>query len=302
MSQFDVVILTESRYVNPKKVDDYIQNILTEDGLLKNALERLGLKVVRKDWADPNFDWATTTCAVFRSTWDYFDRFDEFKSWLDKVEPLTKFINPIHQIRWNMDKWYLQDLESKGMNVVETLYLKKGEERSLVQIFKESRFKEAILKPTIAGAARHTYRLNSSTLNEYESIFENLIECEDMMLQPFQYNILEKGEVSFVVIGGTYTHSVLKKGKEGDFRVQDDFGGTLHEYNPSEEEITFAEDVAKACDPVPSYARVDVMWDNEGELAVSEVELIEPELWFRRNKNAADRLAEVIASRLKNIS
>lgn len=35
MSEFDVVILTESRYLNPEKVNDYIQNILTEEELLK---------------------------------------------------------------------------------------------------------------------------------------------------------------------------------------------------------------------------------------------------------------------------
>ena len=80
MNQFDVVILTESRYLNPEKVNNYIQNILTEEDLLKKALEKHGLKVVRKDWADPDFDWGSTKCAIFRTTWDYFDRFEEFKA------------------------------------------------------------------------------------------------------------------------------------------------------------------------------------------------------------------------------
>ncbi len=294
MSQFDVVILTESRYVNPKKVNDYIQNLLTEDELLKSALENLGLKVVRKDWADPDFDWSTTKCAVFRTTWDYFDKFDEFKSWLAKVESQTAFINSIPQVKWNMDKWYLKDLVSQGIRVVETKYIKQGEKKSLAKCIAETGWEEVILKPTIAGAARHTYRLNSRNIVDHESIFRTLIANEDMMIQPFQYNIMEKGEISFMVIGGKYTHSVLKKGKKGDFRVQDDFGGTLHEFTPSVEEIEFAETVVQACDPLPAYARVDIMWDNEGELAVSEVELIEPELWFRRNPIAAEKLAEVI--------
>lgn len=298
MSQFDVVILTESRYLNPKKTNDYTQNVLTEDGLLKEALESLGLKVARKDWADPTFDWGSTKSAIFRSTWDYFDRFDEFKSWLKKVENQTQFFNPISQIQWNMDKWYLQDLAERGINVVETLYIKKGESRSLTHIFNETGFEEIILKPTIAGAARHTYRLNAENIEEYEILFRSLIKSEDMMLQPFQYHIMNKGEVSFIVIGGVYTHSVLKKGKKGDFRVQDDFGGTLHNYEPTAAEIEFAEKAVQACNPLPAYARVDVMWNNDGELAVSEVELIEPELWFRRNKKAAGRLAAVINLKL----
>ncbi|MFV1884530.1 MAG: ATP-grasp domain-containing protein [Balneola sp.] len=299
MKKFDVVILTESRYLNPTKVNDYIQNVLTEDGLLQASLEELGLKVARKDWADPDFDWSTTKSAVFRTTWDYFDRFEEFKTWLKRVESQTQFFNPVSQIRWNMDKWYLLDLKGKGIRIVETRYIERGERRPLAEVIAETNWEEVILKPTIAGAARHTYRLNKDNIEEHESIFRSLIENEDMMIQPFQKNIMIKGEVSFMVIGGRYTHSVLKKGKSGDFRVQDDFGGSLHEYNPSPEEITFAEEVAKACVPLPAYARVDVMWDNEGELAVSEVELIEPELWFRRNKKAAEKLAGVIVGKLK---
>jgi len=74
--------------------------------------------------------------------------------------------------------------------------------------------------------------------------------------------------------------------------VQDDYGGTIHLYAPSPEEIAFAEKAVKACSPVPLYARVDVIWDNNNELAIIELELIEPELWFRKNDKAADLLAE----------
>ena len=34
MKEFDVVLLTDSRYVNPSKVDQYIENVLNEDGLV----------------------------------------------------------------------------------------------------------------------------------------------------------------------------------------------------------------------------------------------------------------------------
>ncbi|MEQ9264871.1 MAG: hypothetical protein RLN81_06590 [Balneolaceae bacterium] len=295
MKEFDVVILTESRYLNPDTVDDYIQNVLTEDELLKSELESLGLKVSRKDWSDLDFDWSTTRSAVFRTTWDYFDRFSEFKEWLSKVESLTQFFNPISQIKWNMDKWYLNDLRKKGIHVVETIYIKKGEKRSLRELVQASEFLDIILKPTIAGAARHTYKINVQNVADYQEIFEELIQNEDFMIQPFQYNITEKGEISFMVIDGKFTHAILKKARPGDFRVQDDFGGTVHSYIASKNEIEFAEEVVRACNPLPAYARVDVMWDNENRLAVSEVELVEPELWFRECKEAARLLAKTIA-------
>lgn len=295
MKEFDVVILTESRYLSPVTVDDYIRNVLTEDELLKLELESLGLKVSRKDWADPDFDWNTTRSAVFRTTWDYFDRFSEFKEWLSKVESLTQFFNPISQIKWNMDKWYLNDLRDKGVHVVETMYIRKGEKKSLRELVQASEWSDIILKPTIAGAARHTYKINVQNVADYQEIFEELIQNEDFMIQPFQYNITKKGEISFMVMDGKFTHAILKKAKSGDFRVQDDFGGTVHNYTASENEIEFAEEVVRACEPLPAYARVDVMWDNENRLAVSEVELVEPELWFRECKEAARLLAETIA-------
>ena len=46
MKEFDVVLLTDSRYVNPSKIDPYIQNVLTEDGLVMEGLEKLNLKNV----------------------------------------------------------------------------------------------------------------------------------------------------------------------------------------------------------------------------------------------------------------
>ncbi len=74
---FDVVILTDNRYVTPEKTDWYINQVLLEDRLLQTALENKGLKVTKKNWADEKFDWGTTKYAIFRTTWDYFDRFEE---------------------------------------------------------------------------------------------------------------------------------------------------------------------------------------------------------------------------------
>ena len=116
-----------------------------------------------------------------------------------------------------------------------------------------------------------------------------------MLLQEFKNNILTKGEVAFMLFGGRYSHAILKKAKQGDYRVQDDFGGTVHDYTPTAVEIAFDEKTVAACSPVPVYARVDVIWDNENQLCVSELELIEPELWFRTCSGAADLFAEEVA-------
>ena len=297
---FDVTILTESRYVNPTNPDWYDEQVLTEDRLVSEALEKKGLKVQRKDWADATVDWSKTRIILFRSTWDYFNRFEEFSKWLTLVSDQTVLMNPAELIHWNIDKRYLQDLTKKGVNCVDTIFMPVGTADSLRSICERSPWERWVLKPTVSGAARHTYLLKESNLDEHEEIFHELSSKEEMMLQPFINSIVEFGELSLMVMDGKYTHAVHKVAKEGDFRVQDDFGGSVNDFNATSDQIKFAERAVQACYPKPMYARVDIVFDNENNLAISELELIEPELWFRKCHPAATVLAEGIARFLES--
>ena len=97
-----------------------------------------------------------------------------------------------------------------------------------------------------------------------------------------------------MVFNGKFTHAILKKAKAGDFRVQDDFGGTVHPYEPTAPEIAFAEAVFAACDILPAYGRADIVWDEDGNHLLSELEIIEPELWMRNHPPSAKHFAEGI--------
>lgn len=291
---YDIVILTDSRYVNPTEIDDYTANVLLEDDLVKKACEEVGLKVYRTNWDNPDFDWSTTKSVLFRTTWDYFDRFPEFSKWLDNVSSKTTLLNSNEIIRWNIDKHYLNDLKASGINVVETIFKEVGEVDSLKEIAEKHQLNNFVVKPVVSGGGRHTYKLNVQNTDAVEEIYTELIYGEAMMIQPYINSITEKGEVSYMVFGGKFSHAILKKAKSGDFRVQDDFGGSIQDYFPSIEEIAFAESVIEKCSYDPIYARVDVVWDNNNELAIAELELIEPELWFRKNENSAILLANEI--------
>lgn len=290
---YDIVLLTESRYENPKEADRYVENILLEDRLVAEALERKGLRVGRFDWAG-NFDWTTTKFILFRTTWDYFYRFDKFSAWLDSTSAKTHLIHSEKLVRWNMDKQYLLDLKNAGINIPPTIIIKKGEKAPLSELYQMYNFTKSVLKPTFSGAARHTYLMDHTTCQQYEAQFRELILQEDMMLQEFQENIVSRGEVSMMLMGGQFTHAIIKKAKKGDFRVQDDFGGTVDHYSPTNDEIAFAEAAFAACPQPPLYGRADIFYDNDGKLAIGELELIEPELWFRFYEPAADVLADAI--------
>ena len=76
---------------------------------------------------------------------------------------------------------------------------------------------------------------------------------------------------------------------------------------PSDDMVTSAADIMAKCIEhcqrrgweKPLYARVDLMRDDQGTWLVSELEMVEPELWFRFVP-AADVLAKAVLKRLSN--
>ncbi|WP_420582567.1 ATP-grasp domain-containing protein [Reichenbachiella sp.] len=299
MALYDIVLLTDSRFTVDNPPDQYADNVVLEDRLLFDAFKQKELKVFKTNWDNPDFDWTSTKCAIIRTTWDIYDdgKFEQFQAWLDRVKDQTHLINDYDTIQWNVDKHYLKDLEARGIKIPPTVFIPQGDSRSLEEIAQSSGWTNPILKPAISGGGRHTYKLTDEKLKEVSDTFSELIQNEAMLLQEFQHNVVEKGELTLMVFDGKYSHAVLKKAKAGDFRVQDDFGGTVHAYEPSPEEIAFAEHVVSVCDPIPLQARVDFIWDNEGDLCVSELELIEPELWFRNKKGSAEACVEGVVKR-----
>lgn len=296
----DFALVTERRYAaaTAESADWYLGNILSDDGYLAAALSARGYSSRRVDWADPAIDWSKFRCAVFRTTWDYFHRFDEFSRWLEQVARLTSLINNLTIVRWNMDKHYLGDLERRGVPIVPTLFLERGQIQSFRDLLDRLKIDEAVVKPCVSGAARHTYRLRRANAAEIDRVMRPVWEVESLLIQPFQTSVIERGEASLMMFEGRCSHAVLKRAKPGDFRVQDDHGGTVVDYEPSSAEIAAAEQAIAACQEGPVYGRVDLVRENSGHFAVSELELIEPELWIRRSPSSADRFATALINKL----
>lgn len=304
--KIDIALLTARRYLATKapEGDWYLDNILHDDRLLQTALEKLGLTSERVDWSDPREDWSRFRCVVFRTTWDYFDRFGEFSAWLDRVQLLTRLCNAPSIIRWNMDKHYLADLDAKGVSVVRSKFIERGTMLRLHDLLDETGWDEAVIKPCVSGGARHTYRVNRANATQLHATIQGLLAAEAFLLQPFEPAIMEQGEDSLMMFEGRFSHAVRKVAKPGDFRVQDDHGGTVHACQPTAEQITLAERAMAACQTMPTYGRVDMVQGEARQTAaghdtVMELELIEPELWLRLHPAAATSFAEAIAALLE---
>ena len=302
MKDYDVVILTDSRYVNPEKSSPYISNVLKEDKLIQDALESENLRTIKKDWNDSIFNWSNTKTALFRSTWDYFDQFSNFQKWLHYVKNQCFLINSFDQIKWNLDKHYLQDLKNWGLPIPESIFVNKNSNTDLKNIAKQKNWKHIVVKPTVSGAARHTYNLKNEEIESFQSKWIKLTNGEDFIIQEFQNNVIKKGEIALMIFGGKFSHAILKKAKKGDFRVQDDFGGTVQIIDPSKEIIQLAERTIKKLKPNPIYARVDVIINNDNQPVIMELELIEPELWFRFKEDSAKKLGFLVKEFLNNLN
>lgn len=298
--KIDVALLTERRYLAEKapEGDWYLDNILCDDRLLQAALDMLGFSSERVDWSSPEEDWSRFRCAVFRTTWDYFERFAEFRAWLDRVQSLTRLCNPPSIVRWNMDKHYLADLDAARVSVVRSRFIERGTTIRLLNLLDDTGWDKAVIKPCVSGAARHTYRVDRTNATELDAVIQGLLATEALVLQPFERAIVEHGEDSLMMLGGRFSHAVRKLAKPGDFRVQDDHGGTVHACQPTPEQIALAERAMAACESMPTYGRVDMVQVGAGCFAVMELELIEPELWLRLHPVAAASFAEALAALL----
>ena len=220
------------------------------------------------------------------------------------MERVTQVINAPSIVRWNWDKHYFTDLEVAGIPVVPSRFLERGETRRIGELLEETGWTDAIVKPCVSGGAYHTYRVHAGNAAEVDAAVRGLLEDGALLLQPFQDDIVTTGEDTLMVLNGRYTHAVRKKAKAGDFRVQDDFGGTVHALEPTHEQMQLAERAMAACAstaagrPAPAYGRVDMVRGNDGRYAVMELEIIEPELWLRYHPPAAENMADAIVRAL----
>ena len=223
----DVVILTDKRYAGQPSstgsVAGYVDNLLLEDRLVADALLELGLDVDRRAWCDASMDWNRTRSAVFRTTWDYFDRWNEFSPWLENTARQTRLFNAPALVRWNLDKHYLQDLEQTGVVVVPTTYVDQGKHVPLSQAAEAHGWSKVVIKPAIAGGAVDTYLVNlqddahvlspqPSNQEHRETLWHNLVAKQDMLVQPFLTNVVRAGEVSLVWIDGK-SHTAFEAGQ-----------------------------------------------------------------------------------------
>lgn len=249
--------------------------------------ERLfGTSLSMRQWRDPGnlneFDLVMPLLA-----WGYQREATYWDAQLNAWQGLP-FANPLQTLRWNTNKTYLLELEARGVPIVPTL----AAPSFCIEDLKAARtlFGDValVVKPTISGGADGTYRLDPG-----DPIPTEVMLCE-MLVQPLVPAIADEGEFSLFYFGGEFSHAILKRPASGEFRVQEQFGGTEIAVEPPSTSQALAGEALRAVQEQPLYARVDMVRGIDGSFRIMELELIEPSLFLRHAPDRGALFAEAV--------
>lgn len=276
-------------------------SIHVDDVYLVAVLELLGIEPIVCVWNDPEVDWTAFDAVLIRTIWDYFEHYAAFLAWTHTLDRLgVSIINDTQMLRWNSDKRYLLDLERHGVPIIPT---RVAQGAFLQAALAQVTDREVVIKPTVSGGAWHTVRGNAGT-TEFEQALAKLPPQLDYLVQPFVPEIASHGEWSLLYFGGAYSHAVLKRPTEGDYRVQEQHGGSMAQATPDESILQAGSRILAAVAALghqaPVYARVDGVMVN-GQFLMMELELIEPSLFLAERPDAAERFARLLLERLQEL-
>jgi glutathione synthase/RimK-type ligase-like ATP-grasp enzyme len=215
--------------------------------------------------------------------------------WLDAMDRARCTVwNPTDVIRWNLDKRYLLTLRELGVALPGTELLEPGQAAALRDVLARNGWGRAVVKPVIGGGAIGAFVAGTGTSeSDDQARLEALLAKGAVLVQEFVEEVAGSGEISLMFIAGEYSHSVLKRPKAGDWRVQEEYGGAVEPLAPPREALAAARRLLEHAPGPLLYARVDGVMTPRGFLLM-ELELFEPQLFFPQGPGSAAKLAEKV--------
>ena len=273
-------------------------SIQPDDAHLAASLERLGVPPVVCVWNDPAVDWSAFDAVLIRTIWDYYKHHAAFLDWLDRLDRLgIPTINDSALLRWNSDKCYLLELAQHGVAIIPTQLASTA---ALPGVLAAMPGQSVVIKPSISGSAWHTLRGTIGDAAFAAAVAQLPRDC-NYLVQPFVPEVVSDGEWSLLYFAGEFSHAVIKRPAEGDYRVQGEHGGSAEPAQPDGSILAAAERALAAVAAIGhgdhAYVRVDGVV-SDGRFLIMELELIEPFLHLAAHSAAAEQLARDVAGRL----
>lgn len=251
-----------------------------DEAITLEAFRRRGHEVDLFAWEDASRCAGEFEAVIVRSTWNYPTMPDRFADWIRDSDNKTRLLNPADIMLENLNKRYLQELGARGLPVVPSKRIWPSEASRLVDLITA----RSVIKPMIGAGSMDTRVFEASQLEDAIAWLESHETHREFMVQPYLPSVNSVGEQSIVMIGNEPSHRILKHPRfvdqeenvEGPFEVDEDL----------------ADLARRAVEPIHDrilYARVDMMMADSGQWMISELELIEPSLFFRQKPEALDR-------------
>lgn len=266
--------------------------------LLVEALTERGIGARWVAWDDPSVDWAAADLVAVRSTWDYYDRREDFLAWSRSVGPAL--LNGPEVFAWNTDKAYLADLAQTALPVVPTVVV-EGEEELAPAV---AEFAPAVVKPRV-GAGGVGVVVFDAEPGGPEALDESQLGIGPWVVQPLVESVRTEGETSVFVFDGEVVSQAQKVPAAGEIRVHEHLGGRTERVPVTPEAAEIALRTVRATEDLLSadlsYARVDLMREASGALVVSELEVTEPGLYLEVLPENATAFADLVEKRLADL-
>jgi glutathione synthase/RimK-type ligase-like ATP-grasp enzyme len=251
------------------------------------VLGRAGIDVEGRPWTEPG-DLAGFDLVMPLVAWGYHFDTPRWHALLDRLErEAVPTANPVPLLRWNSDKRYLTELGELGISVIPTRLVEALDEAALAEARRD--YGEIlVIKPPVSAAADGTHKLGPRDPLPPNSLGRTL------MVQPFLPSVASEGEYSIMRFGGRLSHAIVKRPKAGDYRVQPHLGGSEARCEPPAGAIELARAALASAPAEAIYARVDMVRNTDGALAVIELELIEPALWLQHAPDGGESFAAAV--------
>jgi glutathione synthase/RimK-type ligase-like ATP-grasp enzyme len=273
-----------------------------DEALFLGEVRGRGHEVLVAAWDDPSADWTSFDLLVLRSTWNYVHHVDAFRAWLQREDVRARVINPAPFVLWNLDKRYLAELASRGVPIVETVWV----DHSLATPSRELLvpFEDVVIKPIVSAGSFATARFSLGSAAEREAAvkFLDAQRAERaMMIQPYQRTIETYGERSLVFVGGRLTHVMRKSPRflSGPIQITGPFSASEAERALAAQVLDAAAASVRLAASKLAYARVDVIPTDDaaeggGAPRLMELEITEPYLMLDRCPEALTAMGAAV--------
>ena len=254
------------------------------------ALQAAGCTVDALPWTSVG-DVSAYDLVLPLVAWGYHVDYTRWLALLDRAEAERwPMINPPPLLRWNGDKAYLAELADEGVPTVPTLAVEACCDAGLDEARRRFATEWLVIKPPVSASASGTHRIGPNDELPADS------RGKPMIVQPLIEEIARTGEFSLMLFDGEFSHCVVKRPRSGDFRVQEHLGGVTLPSAPPPSAEALARQALAAAPAKATYARVDMVPDDDGKLRIMELELIEPALFLNHAPDAGAAFTRSILS------